>query len=108
MPGFHVRGAHVYHHSERFQMRTPSEHMKLIQKAEQGKIQQDAKRNVKEKISRCERSSGKREDLRTAIKSPIGSSNRYNASVVLRCSCHFFITALKFKKKLRLTKPLEI
>ena len=47
IPGLHVRGAHVYPHSERFQMRTPSEHMKLIQKVEQGKIQRDAKRSKK-------------------------------------------------------------
>ena len=47
MPRFHVRSAHVYPHSERLQMRTPCEHMKLIQKAELGKIQHNAKRSKK-------------------------------------------------------------
>ena len=47
MPGFHVRGAHAYPHSEHFDMRTPSEHMKLNQNAEQGKIEHDTKRSRK-------------------------------------------------------------
>ena len=47
MPGFHVKGAHVEPLSERFQMRTPSEHMALIQKAEQGKFQHAAKPSKK-------------------------------------------------------------
>ena len=47
MPRFHVKSAHVYPHSEHFQMRTPSELIKLLQKAEQGKIQHDEKRFMK-------------------------------------------------------------
>ena len=42
-----MRGSQVYPHSERFQMKTPSEHMTFIKKTEQGKIQHDAKRSKK-------------------------------------------------------------
>ena len=59
-------------------------------------------RNVVKKVSRCEKSPGKRKNLRPATESSIDSPNRYNASVVLSCSwwaCVIFLRALTFKTK---------
>ena len=45
--GFYVRGAHVYPHSERFQMRTPSQHMTLIQRVKFNAIRNVLRNHIK-------------------------------------------------------------
>ena len=110
MPGIHVGGAHLHPHSERFQKRTPLEHMKLIQKAEQGKSQHDAKRSKKRYEGvKGVLGGGKIYDLLPSLPltAPIDILHQLYLGVADEL-LSFFITALKFETKLRLTKPWEI